>query len=476
MNKKLLILFTILTFSTTCSLFQKEKEDNTNRNLLLALAIQNSGASAGLLTCSNSFSGIACIPDSLTSSATTSTKLFAGKAITTGDTKYDNLPTIYKPVRDTLALNKEILNSIGTLIANLRTVTITTTATGSTTSNNLKVKYKYSLSTKRTGGKHLEIWWDNEVAPYNSLKNMELDFVDGGDSGKVEGQIWVRGKNTGDASLYIAYVQFNLDGAAKTRTSAVILENYHDTTRNTKEKMHFFVSESNGIAKLDGGFTVTNYPATIADTTYTSSRAYLYSAAGSSTRAAVSIAFPLVANTTTSVFENGNVANVAEVWTDWLLSYLNAKSQIAGVSALCGTTLTAPTDNHPTSNQGSDANTLKSCFDKIIASGSTSVNSVYYIAATRNPAYYSHPGTTGSTATLQSIETAPDISYDSVKNALKSTVRTKSDTDYSADFTASAINNINILTGVGLTATQQWGDGATGVNSTNGSANNTAGF
>jgi hypothetical protein len=478
MKNNLLVVLAILTLSTTCSLFQKEKEDNTNRNLLLALAIQNSGASLGLLSCSNSFSGIACIPDSLTSSASTTVpKVVSGKAVTTGDTKYDNLPNIYKPVRDTLALNKEILNSIGTLIANLRSVSITSTVTGSTTSNSLKVKYKYSLSTKRTGGKHLEIWWDNEVAPYLSLKNMELDFVDGGDAGKVEGQIWVRGKNTNDSSLYIAYVQFNLDGAAKTRTSAVVLQNYHDTTRSTKEKMHFFVSEANGIAKLDGGFTVTNYPLVIGTDTYANSnRAYLYSAAGSSTRAALSIAFPLVTNNTTSVFENGNVANIAEIWTDWLLYHLNSKNQLTAVSALCGTTLSSPTSAHPTSNEGSDSSTLKSCFDKIIASGNTSVNNLYYIAAARNPAYYSHPGTTGSTATLQSIETAVDISYDTVKNALKSSVRTKSDTDYSADFTASAINSINILTGAGLSATQQWGDGGTGVNSTNGSSNNTAGF
>lgn len=458
----------------SCSVFEKDDNKDKNRNnLLLALALASANNQSELLNCGSEFNGFACIPESLTT-ASKSTKV-SGKTVVVNDTKYAKLPEVFQPVRNNFQLNREIMNSIAKLVKALREVNTSSTVTGNGNWADQPAKYKYSASTKRTGGKHLEVWFNNAPAPYSSIKAFEMDFKDGGDSGEVEGQVWSQSLNS-DKTLAKVYVEFSYNGSTKVRKSGVVINGFNSIT-NRKDNAHFFILEENGMAKMDGGFTISDFsPGTIGTTTIaTASRAYLYSAVGTKDKAAVSIAFPLATNSTTTVFQNEDVGNISEIWTDWLLSGISAS--LGQINLLCtgDASLTAPADPNPASPSGSSAATLKKCFDKILtANPNSEVKDSYYIAAVKNPAYYSFAN---GSAILESIESEPDPTYLNIKNAVKTTVRNGDPGDgYSANFTASSIKSIDLLTGAGLSARQQWGDGSTGVNSTNGSSYNTAGF
>jgi hypothetical protein len=459
-------------FTLSCNVFQKDDNKDKNRNnLLLALALSQS--SSGFLDCKSDFNAVACIPDSLTSSSKATKSL--SKTVVVNDSKYTNLPQIYQPVRDTLKLSRDIMLNTAKLISNLRKIPVTSTITGTSEWANKPSKYKYSPSTKRTGGKHLEVWYNNASAPFNSLKAFEIDFKDGGDEGEVEGQVWHQSNNT-DNTLHKVYVEFTYNAATKTRKSAVIINNFLSQA-NQLENTHFFVLEENGIAKIDGGITLSNFsPGHVGTTTIPAAdRVYLYTAVGTKDKAIISIAMPLATNSTTTVFQNGDIGNISEVWTDWLLYGIS--SNLSQINSVCtgNASLTAPSSANPSSPEGSSAENLKACFDKILTVDSNNnVKNFYYIAATKNPAFYSF---NGKEAILEAIEAEPDASYSALKSALKPSVRKGNPGDgYDADFTASAIKSINLLTGAGLSARQQWGDGSSGVNSTNGSSYNTANF
>ncbi len=470
--KKTISFFVVLAFTLSCNLFKKDDNKDKNRNnLLLALALSQS--SSGFLECKSDFNAFACIPDSLTSSSKATKSL--AKAVVVNDPKYANLPQVYQPVRDIFKLNRDIMNSIAKLIKTLRDIPVSSTLTGTSQWDSKPAKYKYSVSTVRNGGKHLEVWYHNAPAPFNSLKAFEMDFKDGGDSGEIEGQVWSQSLNN-DNTLAKVYVEFSYNGSTKVRKSGVVINDFNSAS-NQKENAHFFVSEENGMAKIDGGMSVSNFtPGPINDTNIpAANRVYLYSAVGTKEKAVVSIAFPLATNSTTTVFQNGDVGNISEIWTDWLL--FGISGMLSQINLVCtgNASLTAPSSANPSSPEGSSADNLKSCFDTILAANpNNNVKDFYYIAATRNPAFYSY---NGKDAILEAIETEPDASYVVLKSALKNSVRNGNPGDgYDANFTASAIKSINLLTGAGLSARQQWGDGASGVNSTNGSSYNTANF
>ncbi|MCX7999650.1 MAG: hypothetical protein N3A69_11980, partial [Leptospiraceae bacterium] len=343
------------------------------------------------------------------------------------------------------------------------------TLQGTSTWNNQPAKYRYRKSTLRTNGKHLEVWYHNASAPFLNQKAFEMDFVDGGSGGIIEGQLWSLIKNSNNTIGKI-YVAFSYNGQIKKRSSAVILNGYL-SERNEIENAHFFVKEENGISVIDGGATFNNFsPGTVGNVQIPSAgRVYLFSGAGSTERAVVNIAIPLDTSNSTTVFNNEDVANVSEVWTDWLLYGLS--SQLSTINLLCtgSTSLTAPTNPNPTINEGSSAATLRACFDKILqADPNSSVKNFYYIANIKNPAFYSF---SNNKAVLESIEKANDSSWATVQAVLKTTVRNGDPGDgYSANFTASAIRNLNLLTGTGITSKEQWGNGSGGKNPANDSA------
>lgn len=453
----------LITFLVSC---KDEKDKNKNRNLLAALAIANSSQSIGLL-CNSSFEGFACIPDSLTSSASNTKGL---KQSVVGDSKYANLPSIYQPVRDSLKLNREILENIAKLVAELRKVgDVTNTLTGTSTWNNQPAKYKYRKSTLRNGGKHLEVWYNGAAAPFLNQKAIEVDFKDGGVNGEVEGQLWILLKNSNNTT-YKAHVTFAYNGETKKRSSAVILNGYL-SERGKIENAHFFVKEENGIASIDGGITLADFsPGTVGSTTIPNAgRVYLFSGAGSTERAVLNIALPLDTSTSTTVFNNEDVANISEVWTDWLLYGLS--SQLGTINLVCtgSTSLTAPTNPNPTTNEGSSAATLRACFDKILtADPNNNVKNFYYIANAKNPAFYSF---SNGKAVLESIETPNDSSWATVQVKLTTTIRNGNNLgDYNANFTAQAIRNLDLISGTGITTKEQWGNGSGGRNTTNDSA------
>ncbi len=468
MLKKILVGFLALVmFIINCNAFKKDNEDkNKNRNLLAALAIANSSQSLGLL-CNSSFEGFACIPDSLTSSSSNTKAL---KQSVVGDSKYADLPKIYQPVRDALKLNRNILESIAKLVVELRKVgDVNTTLQGTSTWNDQPAKYRYRKSTLRNGGKHLEVWYNGAIAPYLNQKAIEIDFKDGGVNGEVEGQIWVLSKNSNNTT-YKAHVTFRYDGQTKKRSSAVILNGFL-SDRNEIENAHFFVNEENGISTIDGGISLNNFtPGTVGNTTIPSAgRVYLFSAAGSTERAAINLALPLDTNTSTSVFNNEDVANISEVWTDWLLYGIS--SNLSTINFVCtgSNSLTPPSNPNPTTPEGSSAATLRSCFDKILLTQpNNEVKNFYYIANIKNPAFYSF---SNSKAVLESIEKPNDSSWATVQVKLKNTVRSSDPGDgYYANFTAQAIRNLDLITGTGITSKEQWGNGSGGKNTTNDSA------
>jgi hypothetical protein len=476
---KTVIVFSVLLSFLYCNPFQKDDNKDKNRNnLLLGLALASaSNPQASLLNCNSDFNGFACIPDSLTVTSKSTRNL--SKNTVVNDPKYEKMPEVYQPVRNNFKLNREIMNSIAKLVKALREVNVSGTITGSGDWSNQPAKYKYSPSTKRPGGKHLEVWFNNAPTPFANNKAFEMNFIDGGESGLIEGQVWSQILNN-DNTLAKIYVEFSYNGATKARKSGVVINGFiSNALTNQKDNAHFYIEEGNGLAKLDGGFSLSNFsPGSIANTPITPvDRAYLYSAVGSAEKAAVSVAFPLATNSTTTVFQNEDVANISEVWTDWLLFGLNGSGNLSTVNSVCtgSLALSSPSSANPSSPSGSSASNLKACFDKILqANPNSDIKNSYYIAAVKNPAFYSLSGTT---AILESIENAPDPSYALIQAAIRNTVRNGDPGDgYNANFTASAIKSIDLINGTGLQARHQWGDGGTGVNSTNGSSYNLAGF
>ncbi|MDX1957550.1 MAG: hypothetical protein SFU98_03200 [Leptospiraceae bacterium] len=455
---KLRILFTVLVLLINCNPFQSNNnDDDKNRNLLLAALIA-SRSSTSSLGCVGQYAGLSCIPDSLTTTSTVTGKNF--KVVTGGDSTYTNLPQIYQPVRDTVKLNRDIVKAIGTLITGLRTVNVSsTTLTGTTTWGDDKqaAKYRYRQSTRYSGGKWLEVWWTSTAtAPYTNLKAIEIEFLDNGDSSKIEGIAWGRYKIS-SSQLGVFHLDFLSDPSTSTKTNAVILQEYSTTPTDpnvsgSNNAYYFYAQEKSSIAKLDGTFTIRGLKDGL--TNQTAGRAYTYTAAANSTKAALKVAVPLSTNSSTTVFNNYDVANIAEVWNDWLLFTLGTSS-VTSLNSL-GCTLTSPASANPVTKTSSNIDALKSCFDKLGGATSTNsgVKSSYYVTAAQNPAFYT---LTGTTSILESTVTAKDSSWDSLTKELLSAPRNGNPGDgYTANFTASNLYQLNILTGVGLGTRQTW--------------------
>lgn len=479
---KRLFLFLLLTiFALSCT----PKKDDTNQNLAILLALASRGNTGLLASCTDStFPGTACVPTSLTSNSVNTT---TGRVVTAGNTLYNNLTSVYQPVRSNLNLNRSVLTNISQLITALRAIpssSIPAQGTSTWGTPAQPTKFRYSASAQRSGGRRLEVWFNNAPAPYGNLKAFEMNYTDGGDNGIIQGQVWARTLNSNN-TLGLAYVEFNYNGSNRTRSNALVVDGYFDSNTNVNERAHIFVNEGNGAARIDGGFTVTNAPTTTAGLSNLGQRVYVYNAIANDTRALVNVAFPLASSTSTSVFGNQDVANIAEVWTGWILfslQFQGSLSSIVNSGATGCSVITAPSVAHPTTRQGATSAQFKTCLDAIRVSLPTAGNDVYFVTGAQNPAFYSFtPTAAGGTgnAILQATEAPPtgDTSWDSLRSLISTTLRNGQGADgYTANFTAAGIAGLSILSGANLQPNQQWGNGASGTNSLNGSANDTAPF
>jgi len=438
----------------SCSMFQKDdKNKDKNKFLLLAAAVATSANSLSSANCGNvSYSGIACIPDSIAATSKVSTK-----EIVLDNDLYTKIKDVYEPVRATVKLNRDIVKSISDLIVSLRTVTVTDTAqTGSTNDwGGQKAKYRYAKSTAISGGKRLEVWWNTSSAIYGTKKAFEINFKE--DGSNVTGYLWARTLNSDNATLATVYVKFTADTSTGKKTTAVAMKGFYSGYTKLPENGFYYIKEENNLASLDGGFTLTNYNPSITGVTALS-RAYLFTAAGSASRGAVKIAFPRIDSTDVTVWDNGSVANLPEVWTDWILYSLSAQSQLTSIKSLSSScsSLTAPSTDNPVTNSGSTAAEFKTCIDALYKAypANTGIKDIVYITRILNPAFYSVSGTN---VFLDATETARDTTWDTVTAKLQSKVRNGDPGDgYSANFTAASLATMDFTAGTGLPSEAKW--------------------
>ncbi len=384
-----------------------------------------------------------------------------GQGLDVGDnTLLQGITTVFNPVKDVIRGNEEAVTFIGGLIQLLRTVQPNGQILQGTDvweGQPAKFQYQDDNVTHGVGGKKLEVWWDNAPAPYNSLKALELRFRDlNNDTSSdqnVNGEVWARVINGAGTALFTVHIDFDYTAATNVRAMSVVLQN---TGVNANEKGHFYLRNENGITSLDGTFTVANHADGVSGAS--ANRAYVFTAAGSDTsgRGVIKAAFPLVSNTNTNPYGNGQVEAFAEIWTDWFLSNATVFPLITSVvlPAVCQS-LTQPSSANPTSPSGSTAAQLLTCMDAVRAIQPNQFDSIYFLPSIQNPAYFS---LVDNVVNLQAVGAAPsgDSSYASVEARTLLTVRTTSDPIYAADLTANAVNTLDIVAGTSLPATAQW--------------------
>lgn len=494
----------LFLFTFSFSLFQCQKEDkdkDSTRNALILLAATRS--SVGSYRSNDVYDGFADIPSTLYSNpatVTTSTNTRATTQVSNDTTgKYKDTYKIYQPARDAIRSSRTIIVAVSKLVTALNTIyskinsagvslPYTCTSSDSNCSDatwdgqSAKYRFKNADSTVLSGGRHMEVWYNTSTAPYSNLKAAEFIYRDNtASNGKLEGRYWGRVKNAG-GSMSIYHIDFSYDPTTATRNMSLIAENI-ESNGDYSGKIHVFVQESSNATKIDGTYLVNNHEDTLNKSK--SDRAYVFTAAGDITQGAIRVAFPLQSSTDTDAYASGNISSIAEVWADYLLYYL-ANNNIAntttsyltglklGYASGCGS-LTAPTALNATSNSGSTAAELKTCYDAILAKdASNNVKNTYYLVDLQNPAYYT---ASGNTVTLTAMGEQPDATYAVAVAKLLSSIRNGSpDSLYNADMRPASVKTLSITTGSNIPTTAQWGDGKSGTNSTNGSANNTADF
>jgi hypothetical protein len=510
MKTKIVNLFAILLVVALVAECKKEKDDNKNLLILAALASQSSTR--------DMYTGFADIPTSIyktVASGSSSSSIQAeSRTLATTDYKFVNstnsasVSNVYDLVRVTAKSTRDITKSIGDLVKALESITVSGTLQGTDKWGGVASKYKYQSSTILSGGKKLEVWWNNGASPYSNNKAIEMNYTGSSTSGNLSGFVFVRFLSKSSATtLSKAYIKFDYNSTTNTRAMVVILQ---DIGNLYTDNAHFYVQEVNGITSMDGTYTVKDYNANSSGTATgvtAAARAYVFSAIGNSSKAIIRAAFPLTTDTTTAIYDNTTLGNIGQVWTNFILantSTVSALNSISSVSACSSSNITS------TNSSGGNPTTListisvanvKSCLDGIITatSSTSSVKDVYFITNIKNPAYFTVSGNTVSLYGVESLDStdANKSAFDTLQNSSSflTAARTTSNTTYPASLDAVSVSALNLFTGTnvptGTSATDltklnaQWGNGtpgtgisssSAGTNSVNGSVDNTAPF
>lgn len=500
--KNFLTIFLICFLMIQCNLFQTEKENNDLRNLaILGFVSSNRNSST---TSRDMYTGFADIPTSIyktVASGSSASSIQETRLLATSDFRFQNstntssVSLVYDLVRITSRTTRDVTKSIGDLVKALEAIPTTSTLQGTDTWGGQPSKYRYGSSTTISGGRKLEVWWNNAPAPYSNNKAIEMNYTGSSSGGNITGYLFCRflGKS-GDTVLGKAYIKFEYNASTNIRNMVIILQDVGNTFTDTA---HFFVKEENGVTTLDGGYSVDNYNPSSTGVT-TSNRIYIFNAAGNSSRAVINAAFPLQTDTTTAIYANTSLGNIGQVWTNFILANTSTVTTLNGLGGSCsGSNITS------TNAQGGNPTTLlatisvanvKTCLDSI--NPSVNAKDFYFITNIKNPAYFTVNGSTVSLYGVESLEASDSnkSSFDSLQNLLSSTTRNTSSTSYQADFSPDKISNLNLFTGLNVPAgttantlpsiNAVWGNGTgTGTstanataNAVNGSADNTAPF
>ncbi|MBE7412570.1 MAG: hypothetical protein L6Q54_14225 [Leptospiraceae bacterium] len=492
----IVLVSVILTLSC-----KKDKDDKTGLFVLAALLASGQR---------DMYGGFADIPASIYKSSASSASSSIRQTLATSDYKFksgtSSVAGVFDLVKVTAKNTRDIAKSIGDLVKALEdlNVTVSSTAlTGTSTWGEKPAKYSYKSSTKLSGGKLLEIWWNNAGGAYANNKAIEMNYTGSVASGSINGYLWVRFLSSATATtLSKAYINFEYKASTNTRTMVVIMQ---DIGPNYQDKAHFFVQEVSGTTKMDGGYTAYGFNPNATGVT-AADRTYVFNAIGNSGKAVINAAFPLSSDNTSTVFSNTSLGNIGQVWTSFILansSTVSTVNSLAGYGITsCGASYIAQTPNNgnPTSllSTFSVAN-LKNCLDSLLAVAPTNsgAQGVYFLTNIKNPAYFTY---TGSNASLYGVESlaANDALYTDFKalqDNLATAPRTTANTTYPASMDAASIASINLFTGVGIptgssataltSLNAQWGNGtpfngtsssSAGTNSVNGSSDNTAPF
>jgi len=495
-----------------------EKKDDNSKTSLLALAAlssRSSSASATSTRTTDMYTGFAEIPSSIyktVASGATASVQGQTRTLATTDYKFQNstntasVSGIYDLVRVTAKSTRDIAKSVGDLVKALEAITVTT-AQGSEPAGpngwgNLASKYKYQPSTILSGGKKLEVWWNNAPAPFANNKAIEMNYTGSSTSGNMSGFVFVRFTSVTNATtLSKAYIRFDYNATTSTRSMVVILQDIGPTFT---DKAHFFVQEVNGVTSMDGTYTVNNFNAN-SNGVAVANRAYVFSAVGNATKAVVNAAFPLTTDNTTAIYANTAMGNIGQVWTNFIFANPTIVASVQSVSACASpSVLLTPTNGNPTASTATGVTTvaaLKTCLDAIVTaqSSTNSVKDVYFLTNIKNPAYFSVSGNTVSLYGVESLEASDPnkAAFDLLQNnaSFLSSTRTKTNTTYAAALDAVTVSGSNLFTGTGIpteaSATDltklnaQWGNGTpgtgtsasnAGTNSVNGSKDDTAPF
>lgn len=489
----------------------KEKENDSIRNLVLLSALSSRSSTA---TSREMYTGFAEIPSSIyktVASGSTSASIQSdSKTLFTADYRFQNsnntasVSGIYDLVKISAKTTRDIAKSIGDLVKALEAIPVSTTLQGSDTWAGVSSKYRYQTSTILTGGKKLEVWWNNGAAPFLSNKAIEMNYTGSSTSGSINGFVFVRYRSNSTATtLSKAYINFNYNATTDTRSMVVILQ---DIGESFTDKAHFYVQEVNGITSMDGAYTVNGYNPNVSGVT-AANRAYVFSAIGNSSKAVVNAAFPLTTDSTSSIYSNTAMGNIGQVWTNFIFANSTTVSAVQGIGGSCANPniILTPTNGNPAGGSAVGVTTvsaLKTCLDAIITAQSGSTNSVkdtYFLTNVKNPAYFTISSNTVSMYGVESLESSDSnkVAFDALQNnsSFLSSTRSSSNSIYSANLDAATVSSLNLFTGIGIpvgtsatsltSLNSQWGNGTpgtgsssstAGTNTINGSSDNTAPF
>ena len=507
----------LLSFSLIAGCSEK-KDDSSKTNLLALAALSSRSSSASTATTRDMYTGFADIPSSIyktVASGATASVQGQSRTLATTDYKFQNsandasVSKVYDLVRGTAKTTRDIAKSIGDIVKALEVIPVTTAIEGSNPAGstgwaNLASKYKFQPSTILSGGKKLEVWWNNAPAPFANNKAIEMNYTGSSTSGNMSGFVFVRFTSVTNATtLSKAYIRFDYNATTSTRSMVVILQDIGPTFT---DKAHFFVQEVNGVTSMDGTYTANNFNANSTGVAV-ANRAYVFSAIGNATKAVVNAAFPLATDNTTAIYANTAMGNIGQVWTNFIFANPTIVALVQGVSACAAPSVVlTPTNGNPTGGTVTGAGVttvaaLKTCLDAIITaqSSTNSVKDTYFLTNIKNPAYFSVSGNTVSLYGVESLEASDTnkTAYDALQNntSFLSSTRTTTNTTYAAALDAVSVTGLNLFTGTGVptgsSATDltklnaQWGGSATGTgtstssataNTVNGSIDNTAPF
>ena len=487
----------------------EKKDDSSKTNLLALAALSSRSSSASTATTRDMYTGFADIPSSIyktVASGATASVQGQSRTLATTDYNFQNsandasVSKVYDLVRGTAKTTRDIAKSIGDLVKALEAIPVTSTLQGTDTWGGAASKYKYQPSTILSGGKKLEVWWNNAAAPYTNNKAIEMNYTGSTTSGNINGFVFVRYLSSSTATtLSKAYVNFNYNATTSTRSMVVILQDIGPTFT---DKAHFFVQEVNGVTSMDGTYTANNFNANSTGVAV-ANRAYVFSAIGNATKAVVNAAFPLATDNTTAIYANTAMGNIGQVWTNFIFANTSIVTAVQGLGGTCAApnVILTPSNGNPPASTATGVTTvanLKACLDTI--NPSVNAKDVYFLTNIKNPAYFSVSGTTVSLYGVESLEASDPnkAAFDLLQNnaSFLSSTRTTTNATYAAALDAVSVSGLNLFTGTpgiptGTSATSltslnaQWGGSATGTgtstssataNTVNGSIDNTAPF